>query len=150
MRYRWAVCGGAFLAAALGASLSADDKPKADAKDDALVKKGDYLVNRVAMCVDCHTPRNAKGEPDQAKNLTGATLGVAPKQKIKDWMDEAPDLTKGGLAGEWGEDKMVKFLTTGLDPKGEKANPPMPQYRFNDDDARAVTAYLRSLPGAKK
>jgi mono/diheme cytochrome c family protein len=150
MRYLWAVCGGAILVAALGASLSADDKPKADPKDDALVKKGEYLANKVALCIDCHTPRNAKGEPDLSKNLQGAPIGFAPKQKIKEWMDEAPDLTKSGLLGDWGDDKMTKFLTTGLDPKGEKANPPMPAYRFNNDDARAVTAYIRSLPGEKK
>jgi mono/diheme cytochrome c family protein len=150
MRYRWAVCGGTFLLAALSASLSADDKPKADAKDDALVKKGEYLVNKVGMCGNCHTPRNAKGELDLTKSLQGAPIGFAPKEKIKEWMDESPDLTKSGLIGDWGDDKMIKFLTTGLDPKGEKPNLPMPAYRLNADDARAVTAYIRSLPGEKK
>ena len=45
---------------------------------------------------------------------------------------------------------MVKFLTTGIDPGGNKARPPMPAFRLNGDDARAVAVYLRSLPGAKE
>jgi hypothetical protein len=44
---------------------------------------------------------------------------------------------------------MVKFLTTGHDVDGMLARPPMPPYRLREDDARAVTAYLRSLPGKK-
>jgi hypothetical protein len=49
----------------------------------------------------------------------------------------------------WGEDDMVKFLTTGKNPEGEGPTPPMPVFRLHPDDARAVTAYLRSLPGKK-
>jgi len=42
---------------------------------------------------------------------------------------------------------MVKFLTTGVDPDGMRANPPMPAYRLDARDARAVISYLKSLPG---
>jgi mono/diheme cytochrome c family protein len=150
MRYMWAV-GGIFLVAALGASLVADEKPKADAKDDAaLVKRGEYLVNQVALCGNCHTPRNAKGELDMARHLQGAEIGVTPKKKPKEWEDKAPDITMSGIAGDWGADKLVKFLTTGLNAEGEKADPPMPTYKLAPEDARAVTAYLRSLAGEKK
>jgi mono/diheme cytochrome c family protein len=51
------------------------------------------------------------------------------------------------LAGKWGEEAMVKFLTTGINPEGEKAMPPMPAFRLNPRDARAVFLYLKSLPG---
>ena len=152
MRKWWAVMGGVFLLATFGGSLIADEKPKADGKDDAaaLVKRGEYLVNRVGMCVDCHTPHTAKGEPDKSKQLQGGPIAVKPKEKPKMWADEAPDITRSGVPGKWGEDGLVKFLTTGVDPKGEKAAPPMPPYRLEADDARAVAAYLRSLPGEKK
>ena len=49
----------------------------------------------------------------------------------------------------WGEADLVKFLMTGKDPEGHEAHPPMPAFRLNEEDARAVTAYLRSLPGKK-
>jgi hypothetical protein len=42
---------------------------------------------------------------------------------------------------------MVKFLTTGSDPDGKKARPPMPAFRLNARDARAAYLYLKSLPG---
>ena len=35
------------------------------------------------------------------------------------------------------------------DPKGKKARVPMPAFRFNADDARAIYLYLNSLKGAK-
>jgi hypothetical protein len=43
------------------------------------------------------------------------------------------------------DDDAVRFLITGLLPNGQMARPPMPQYRFNELDARAIVAYLRSL-----
>jgi hypothetical protein len=39
----------------------------------------------------------------------------------------------------------VKFLETGALPNGKTARPPMPQYRFNHNDATAIVAYLKSL-----
>jgi hypothetical protein len=37
------------------------------------------------------------------------------------------------------------FLQTGMLPGGKQSRPPMPQYRFNHDDAAAIVAYLKSL-----
>jgi hypothetical protein len=39
----------------------------------------------------------------------------------------------------------VTFLTTGNLPGGKQALGPMPQYRFNQADATAIVAYLRSI-----
>jgi hypothetical protein len=113
------------------------------------VKHGDYLVNAVTMCGDCHTPQDDRGGPDRARRLRGATLTICPKKPAKDWADEAPDITSGGLAGEWSEPQMVKFLTTGINPDGMKASPPMPAFRLDAGDARAVYLYLKSLPGPR-
>jgi mono/diheme cytochrome c family protein len=153
MRSAWIVLCVAGLIAFGGWRLLAQDKPpaKADGKaDDAQIKRGEYLANTIARCGTCHTPHNNKGELDIARNMQGATLSFAPKVKPKEWEDEAPDLTMSGKSGEWNEEAMVKFLTTGADSKGEKPDPPMPSYKMTADDAKAVTAYLRSLPGRKK
>jgi RNA polymerase sigma factor (sigma-70 family) len=128
-------------------------RPKAEGKRDlpadineslpALVKRGDYLVNQVARCGDCHTPRNAKGTLDMSRHLQGAAIWFAPKPKSRgDWEEEAPDITASGQASKWSEERMIKFLSS-----GEESDPPMPAYRLSVEDARAVTAYLRSLPG---
>jgi mono/diheme cytochrome c family protein len=125
---------------------------KKDSSPDAadLVKHGDYLVNEVAHCSHCHTAPDAKGQPEPSRLLQGTTLGIVPKKKTENWADKAPDITSGGLAGKWSEKDMIKFLTTGMNPDGEKPMPPMPVFHFNARDARAVTLYLKSVPGSKK
>lgn len=67
-----------------------------------------------------------------------------PAVRAGEWEDHAPDITMSGKAGKWREDKMVKFLSM-----GEKSDPPMPAYKLTMEDALAVTAYLRSLPGKR-
>jgi mono/diheme cytochrome c family protein len=114
-----------------------------------LIEHGEYLVNAATMCRDCHTPQDDRGGPDRARRLRGATLPIRPRKETRDWADESPDITASGLAGRWGEEAMVKFLTTGINPDGKKAMPPMPAFRLNDPDARAVALYLRSVPGGK-
>jgi mono/diheme cytochrome c family protein len=117
--------------------------------DAAGLKHGTYLVNAAILCGDCHTPQDDKGKPDKAQHLRGSTLPIRPKKETKDWADEAPDITSRGLAGMWSEQALVKFLMTGTDPDGKTARPPMPAFRLNPEDARAVALYLRSLPGSK-
>jgi mono/diheme cytochrome c family protein len=110
-----------------------------------LIKRGEYLVT-ITRCGDCHTPRTAAGELDTTKHLQGAPTWFTPKIRPRgEWATRAQDITMSGRAGLWSEAKMIKFLSTGA-----KADNPMPAYTMSVDDARAVTAYLRSLPGRKK
>jgi mono/diheme cytochrome c family protein len=144
---------GALLVAA-GLFAPAQEKPRpareARGGDSALLKHGEYLVTSLVLCGDCHTPRDKKGQPYPDQLLQGSTLPIRPKKETKHWMDMAPDVTRGGLAGMWSESDMVKFLMTGTDPEGKKALPPMPPFRMSRHDACAVAVYLRSLPGKKK
>jgi hypothetical protein len=39
----------------------------------------------------------------------------------------------------------ARFLETGTNALGKTSLPPMPQFRFEHEDAMAVVAYLRSL-----
>ncbi len=135
-------------AAFVGALLCVQPWASALAQVDATaqVKRGEYLVNEVARCIDCHTPRTADGNLDMSKLLQGAPTWFTPKIRPKGkWEDRAQDLTMSGLASKWGEERLVKFLST-----GQKADAPMPAYKLTVDDAKAVVAYLRSLPGKKK
>jgi mono/diheme cytochrome c family protein len=109
----------------------------------ALIKRGDYLVNEVARCGDCHTPRNARGRLDRTRHLQGAKMWFRPVARGEEFEDKAPNITLSGKAGKWSEEKMINFLTSG------SADPPMPSYHLTRDDARAVAAYLRSLKGRK-
>ena len=110
------------------------------------VSYGKYLVDEVAKCGDCHTPRAATGGLDRSKRLKGAVLDTWRSCEIKNGAKPAPDLTSSSrLFLEWGERGMVKYLETGLDPKGATAEPPMPAYKLRPHDAEAIVAYLRTL-----
>jgi len=37
------------------------------------IEHGRYLVEHVALCGDCHTPRNSMGVPNQSLYLAGAS-----------------------------------------------------------------------------
>ena len=108
---------------------------------DAQIQRGKYLVENVAMCADCHTPRDDKGQFDRSQWLQGNLLDIKPDHPMP-FAAVAPPIA--GLPG-FTDEKAVKFLQTGVDLTGKTAMWPMPQFRFNHEDAVAVVAYLRSL-----
>lgn len=111
-----------------------------------MVARGKYLAESVGVCQDCHTPKTEAGDLDQSKWMKGATLDVAPIGTIPKWHKTAPDLTPtGNLFKRWGADGIVKFMETGKNPKGGGADPPMPAYKLNHEDAVAVVEYLKTL-----
>src|ERR1700737_768368 len=61
------------------------------------IERGRYLVEEVAKCAECHTPRKPEGELDGAAWLRGAPIWVRPVAPITDWADQAPGLA--GLPG---------------------------------------------------
>ena len=131
--------------AALGALLLGACAPQEPAQltGQALIDRGDYLVNGVVLCGDCHTPRvegqGEGGPPDLERRLQGAPVAVPPPLA-----NFAPALA-GGPAN-YTEEQFISFLQTGVRPDGSHPRPPMPPYRLNEEDARAVSAYIRSLP----
>ena len=106
------------------------------------IERGKYLVEQVGMCGDCHTPHNEKGEPVREKWLQGSPLAFKPTVPMPVWADKAPNIA--GLPG-WEDKAAVKFLMSGIAYNDLPGRPPMPQYRFNQEDATAIVAYLRSL-----
>ena len=114
---------------------------RAQPAPDAQIQRGKYLVENVAMCADCHTPRDAKGQLDHSQWLQGNLIDFKPDHPM-DYAAVAPPIAS--LPG-FTDEKAVTFLETGIDLTGKRALWPMPQFRFNHDDAVAVVAYLRSL-----
>ena len=114
---------------------------------DAKLQRGKYLVEEVARCQECHTPKTETGEFDATKALKGTKLNIAPISPIAGWHAASPDLTStSALWQRWGEDGMAKFLETAKNPRGGKAGAPMPAYMMKAEDAEAIVAYLKSLP----
>lgn len=111
-------------------------------KEQAQVKRGEYLVKAIGQCGDCHTPFTPTGGFVMDKWLQGKKLEFAPLIPMPIWAATSPNIA--GLEG-WDTDKAVQFFMTGLAPNGQPARPPMPQYKMNRADAEAVVAYLQSL-----
>jgi len=131
-----------FCAAAL---TSARPQPQSEA-DKARLEHGRYLVQQVGMCGDCHTPRDDRGQPVEAKTLQGARIMFKPTVPMPDWGEFAPPIA--GLPG-FSDAQAITFFTTGKNVSGKLSVPPMPPYRFNKKDAAAIVAYLRSLAPQK-
>lgn len=108
------------------------------------VERGRYLVERVALCVDCHTPHDQSGQPIQSQNLQGAPLPFKAAVPMP-WADTAPAIA--GLP-TMNAEQATTFLMTGKAYR--PIRPPMPPYRLNQEDAEAVVAYLKSLPPPAK
>jgi mono/diheme cytochrome c family protein len=133
-----------FLTVALAVSTG-PIKSSTRSADTGEIERGRYLVEEVAKCAECHTPRNAQGELDQHAWLQGAPIWIMPVKHIPNWADRAPALAGfPGLTEEQGE----RVLEKGEGPEGETLRPPMHIYHMKQADAKAIIAYLRSLPEA--
>jgi mono/diheme cytochrome c family protein len=124
-------------------SYAQQSKDKAGKKTSAtLLARGKYLVEDVAMCGMCHTPRDSSGNLDRSRWLEGAPLWLQPSVPVSDWPLQAPRIA-GSPPGSDAE--LITLLTTGIWKTGQPLRPPMPQFRMTHQDATAVVAYLRSL-----
>ena len=123
-------------------ATAADRNNKAGNIEDG-ISRGKYLVERVAMCVQCHTPRNQTGELLETRYLQGGPVPVsAPPNFRIDWAYKAPAIA--GLPGYTIQDG-IKLLTEGITPDGRVPKAPMPKFRLTRADAEAVVTYLKSL-----
>jgi len=131
------------LLASIAVSGAAETNNLASAKSDtaALIQRGKYLVENVALCGECHTPKTDSGDFDRTAWLQGDVLAFKPTQPMP-FAAVAPMIA--GMPG-FTDAQALKFLETGIDVTGKPAMYPMPRYRFNPDDAAAVLAYLRSV-----
>ncbi|HZA54976.1 MAG TPA: c-type cytochrome, partial [Candidatus Udaeobacter sp.] len=121
---------------------SAQEKPRPPYGRD-LIGQAKYIVEDVAMCVQCHTPRDKRGRLIRSEYLKGAPVPVKrPPYRGMQWALKAPAIA--GLPG-YTKEEGVRLLTRGVTRDGRFANPPMPPFRLSIPDAEAVVAYLKSL-----
>lgn len=125
----------ASMAAAATFAIAGDAPPE-------LVERGRYLVEQVAECGFCHTPRDADGRFLSGQALFGGPLFIRPANPVAGWSDATPPLA--GLPG-WDRADAVKFLETGETPNGIPPRTPMHAYRLSHADATAIVAYLKTL-----
>jgi mono/diheme cytochrome c family protein len=127
---------------ALALALSWMVAPTTSSQTSDAIERGEYLVENVAMCAQCHSPRDAKGELVQQKLLSGARVPLASPWPNEKWATHAPKIA--GLPG-WVKEDFVSLLMTGKRPTGEIPRSPMPPFRMTQEDAEAIADYLKSL-----
>jgi mono/diheme cytochrome c family protein len=145
-----------------GASSKADARPQpavdaapADATVVDPVARGAYLVGHVSICGECHTPRDQTGAPVVAELLAGAEcfVDIDPTDPEVGCLN-TPNLTNDptGLMNR-SDAEIRTMFQDGVHPNGEFLIPVMPYWVFHnmsDDDANAIVAYLRTVPGVDK
>lgn len=106
------------------------------------VEHGRYLAERVAMCVECHSGRDAQGNIVDSERYLGAPIPFAPPWP-NDWAVRAP--RNRGLPG-YDDAGAMRLLTEGaIGRDGKPLKPPMPRFRMTPQDAADVIVFLRSL-----
>ncbi len=142
------------------------------------VKRGQYLVT-IGICNDCHTPwkvdENGAPGPDMSRALSGHPTDAPDPGPLA---EGAQDLVLGPTStafrgdfgvsyaanltpddetgiGRWTEEQFIRGLRSGRhmgQKDGRPILPPMPWSAYGqmeDDDLRAIFAYLKSLPAVK-
>lgn len=138
MRMRFVMLGVLGCALLAAATSRATETPS----DANAIERGRYLVESVAMCAQCHTPRDRDGRLIDERRLMGEAVLVANPFQTNDWAKWAPRIS--GMPG-YSDKEGVRLLTQGIARNGEPPLLPMPPFRMNDADAHAVVAYLKSL-----
>lgn len=120
---------------------------------NAQVARGSYLVNTVMLCIDCHTPRLPSGAFDTSKHLSGVEcfLDVIPEAGMGCLHSRNLTNDPTGLMNRTDQQIKDMFLN-GVRPDGTFLNNVMPYWNLHQmtaDDASAIVAYLRTVPGVE-
>jgi hypothetical protein len=127
-----------------------DKAPQLSVKPTAArVERGRYLVNHVAICLDCHSTRNydvfagpiVKGTEGKGGERFGPEEGLPG-------LLYASNLTPAGSVGTMSDGELFRAITSGVRKDNSVLFPLMPYTHFNqmaDEDLYAIIAYIRTL-----
>ena len=110
-------------------------------KDDAF-NRGAYLVEALAHCGTCHTPRDFSMGSDDSRKFGGGAVGSWQAYNI------TPDPVSG--IGGWSDDELVEYMRTGMvagkgGAAGEMAEAVEHSLsKLPEQDLRDIVTYLRA------
>ncbi|MEZ5565880.1 MAG: cytochrome c [Gammaproteobacteria bacterium] len=113
-----------------------------DPARDAAWNRGAWLVEALAHCGTCHTPRNFSMGTDNRQKFGGGTVGSWQAHNI------TPDPVSG--IGGWTDDELVAYMRTGtVEGKGGAAGEMGAAVEHSlsklpDQDLRDIVTYLRT------
>jgi mono/diheme cytochrome c family protein len=111
---------------------------------DAQWNRGAYVVEALAHCGECHTPRRVTQDLDNSQKFAGAVL--------QGWKAYNITTSKQSGVGGWSDAELTSYLSTGRAAGRSSASGPMAEVvadslRYaSSDDIYAIVAYLRSVP----
>lgn len=114
----------------------------------AELKRGQYLVEGPAHCVECHSPRDFMGVIKDGMQYGG---GVAP-----DGVAYFPNISQHETGiGFWPQNSIVRYLTTGVSPIGKIAGGDMAEVientkQLSNEDLQAMALYIKTIPGVNQ
>lgn len=114
-----------------------------------LLARGEYLVESIVGCGNCHSSRTSEGEFIEGMEYAGNFVITEPG-----FTAYAPNITpdmETGIGG-WSDEDVIHAIREGVRPDGQVLGPPMSFifYRnISDTDIRAIVAYLRSVPAVR-
>jgi mono/diheme cytochrome c family protein len=119
----------------------------ADASKSPQWNSGAYLATALGHCPECHTPRNFGYGLQKGQDLTG--------EELQGWRayNITPDIAQG--IGSWSDADLIAYFKSGHAPGRASAAGPMGEavahslQFLNDEDAAALSIYLRSVPARK-
>ncbi len=121
-----------------------------DAGESQEWNRGAYLVQGLAHCSACHSPRNFLGAESSEQALTGGVQSHLTDGKLRTWSSTNLTSAPSGLAA-WSVDDVTSYLKLGVSDHAGVLGP-MNEVVMNStrhmtqSDVRAMAVYLKSLP----
>ncbi len=122
---------------------------KDDPGKSAQMNRGAYLVEAVAHCGECHTPRSETGAIVKSMHMAGTNEG--PNDELIP--NITPDDETG--VGKWTLDELVDVMKHGRKPDWDDVQGGMEEAveyglkYMTDEDLMAMAVYLKSIPAIR-
>jgi mono/diheme cytochrome c family protein len=115
---------------------------RADPARDKAWNRGQYLVEAIGHCAECHSARNMLGAIKSSSRLAGG--------QDQEGIGFVPNITQAGI-GDWSSEDIVEALTSGHTPQLRRIGSSMADVVTDTaalklSDREAIAAYIRSLP----
>ena len=120
---------------------------------EARLVRGEYLVETVAHCFQCHSDHDlSKIEGPIKDGMKGAGWAMDQLEGVGTVI--APNITpdKETGIGNWTDDEIARAIREGVSRDGSALFPIMPYENFrhmSDEDLASVVVYLRTIPAVR-
>lgn len=121
----------------------------------ASAARGEYIVEHLGPCAQCHSPKDPMGMPIEAQRLSGSDcfIDITPMDDTSGCI-ATPNLTNDETGLKNRTDAEIKeMITNGKRPDGTALFPIMPYFvihAYTDVDVDSIIMYLRTVPGVKR